>query len=98
MEAWTALATHPRRAPILHAIGEHDNGWAEADAAPSVNPATGNPIDFVSAPLTVRHGVWPRAVQRLAPDPWAAALVAQHAITVYERYASDPRGRRSLRE
>ena len=90
MEACRPLATNPRRAPILHAIGEHDNGWAEADAAPLVDPATGNPFDFVSAPLTVRHGVWPRGVQRLAHDPWAAALVAQHAITVYDRYASDP--------
>jgi hypothetical protein len=90
MEACTALATHPRRAAILNAIGEHDNGWAEPDAAPIVDPASGNPIDFVSAPLTVRHGVWPRAVQRLTHDPWAATLVAQHAITVYERYWPDP--------
>jgi hypothetical protein len=90
MEACRTLATNPRRAQILHAIGEHDNGWAEADAAPLVDPATGNPVDFVSAPLAVRHGVWPRGVERLARDPWAAALVAQHAIAVYDRYARDP--------
>ena len=35
-------------------------------------------------------GVWPRGVARLADDPWAAALVAQHAITVYDRFRSDP--------
>ena len=89
MESCTALATNPRRPQILHAIGEHDNGWAEPDAAPMVDPATGDPLDFVSAPVAVRQEVWPRAAQRLSNAPWAAGLVAQHAITVYERYRSD---------
>ena len=89
MEHCVPLATRPRRATILHAIAEHDNGWAEEDAAPSVDPGTGHVVDFVSAPLSVRHGVWPRAIERLAADPWAAALVAQHAITVYDRFRSD---------
>ena len=54
-----------------------------------IDPATGRVADFVNIPLTVRHGVWPRGVARLADDPWAAALVAQHAITVYDRFRSD---------
>jgi hypothetical protein len=83
------LAARPRRDAILHAIGEHDNGWAEEDAAPTVNPNTGSVADFVSVPLSVRHRVWPRGVARLADDPWAAALVAQHALTVYDRFRSD---------
>jgi hypothetical protein len=89
MEHSVALARRTRRASILHAIGEHDNGWAEDDAAPRVNPETGGVLDFVNAPLSVRHEVWPRAVARLAADPWAAALVAQHAITVYDRFRSE---------
>jgi hypothetical protein len=89
MEHCTGLADHPRRDTILHAIGEHDNGWAEEDASPTVNPATGRAFDFVNAPVSVRHAVWPRGVARLAGNPWAAALVAQHAITVYDRYRSD---------
>ena len=84
-----ALASRPRRDAILHAIAEHDNGWAEEDAAPTVNPTTGDVVDFVNAPLDVRHRVWSRGVSRLAGDPWAAALVAQHAITVYDRFRSD---------
>ena len=90
MEHCVPLGNHPRRAAILHAIGEHDNGWTEEDAAPTVNPDAGSVVDFVSAPLSVRHRVWPRGVARLANDPWAAALVAQHAITVYDRFRSDP--------
>ena len=83
------LADRPRRASILHALGEHDAGWADADAAPTLDPATGDVADFVHAPLQVRQGAWPRAVARLSDDPYAAALVAQHALTVYDRYRND---------
>jgi len=89
MERCVPLASRPRRAAILHAIGEHDNGWFEEDAAPSADAATGGIADFVSIAREVRHRVWPRAVARLSPDPWAAALVAQHAITVYDRFRTD---------
>jgi len=88
MEHCVPLAARRRRDAILHAIAEHDNGWAEEDAAPTVNPTTGTVVDFVSAPLSVRHAVWPRGIARLADDPWAAALVAQHALTVYDRCSS----------
>jgi hypothetical protein len=89
MAQCTPLTSRPRRDAILLAITEHDNGWTEEDAAPAIDPATGQVVDFVSAPLSIRQGVWPRGVSRLAGHPWAAALVAQHAITVYERFRSD---------
>jgi hypothetical protein len=89
MARWTALADHPRRASILHAVSEHDNGWQEPDAAPLVNPDTGRIADFITAPIEVRQGVWPRAVMRISRDPWAAALVAQHAAFVYARFRGD---------
>ena len=89
MEHCVPLAMHTRRREILHAVGEHDNGWTEEDAAPRVNLSTGRIFDFVSAPASVRQSVWPRGIARLADDPWAAALVAQHAITVYDRFRSD---------
>ncbi|MBA3638042.1 MAG: DUF3891 family protein [Acidobacteriota bacterium] len=90
MESCVPLAEHPRRAAILHAIGAHDNGWAEEDAAPEFDPAGRAVADFVHVAVPVRHRVWPRAVAALASDPWAAALVAHHAITVYDRYRPDP--------
>jgi hypothetical protein len=55
------LDGHPRRASILHAVAEHDNGWREVDMAPTVD-AEGRLHDFVSAPLDLRQGVWPRAI------------------------------------
>jgi len=90
MDHSVALAAHPRRASVLLAVAEHDNGWSEPDAAPLIDPATGVPLDFISAPNVVRQGVWPRGVARLAGNPWAAALVAQHAIVIFNRYRSDP--------
>jgi hypothetical protein len=90
MERWAPLHDVERRASILLAIEQHDNGWLEPDAAPTVDPATGRIYDFVHIPEE-RQAVWPRGVSRLADeDVWAAALVAEHAVTVYERYRPDP--------
>jgi len=90
MEQWTAggLADHSRRDSILHAIQEHDNGWIEVDAAP-IRTAEGRIADFITLPLDDRRGVWPRGVNRLADDPFAAALVAEHSIFIFDRFRSD---------
>lgn len=90
MERWRPLAEEPRRGSILLAVAEHDNGWREPDADPTLD-ADGRIADFVHAAREIRQGVWPRGIARLAYDPWAAALVAQHAITVYDRFRPDPR-------
>jgi hypothetical protein len=56
-----------------------------------VDGASGRVHDFITGPAAVRQGVWPRGVYRLANrDRWAAALVAHHAVFVYDRYRSDP--------
>ena len=84
------LDTHPRRDAILHAIAEHDNGWLEEDADLHVDD-DGNPLDFVSVPARVKHGIWPRAVDRVGRShPYAAALIAQHALTVHGQQRTDP--------
>jgi hypothetical protein len=91
MEHCAALAGHPRRATILEAIAEHDTGWAVEDASPRINPTTGAVLDFITAPTSVRQGVWPRCVALLGTDnAYAAALVAQHAATVYYRQRGNP--------
>src|SRR5262249_24254552 len=77
------------RSVILLAVAEHDNGWREVDAAPVVDDG-GRVLDFMSAPAAVRRGIWPRAVDRLASTPYAAALVAQHALNVYWQYRANP--------
>ncbi len=93
MAAWRSdgLAEHPEREELLLAVREHDHGWLEPDAAPTVDPATGAPEDFLDAPVGVRQAVWPRGTARLAgAHPYAAALVAYHALNVYRRHRCDP--------
>jgi len=90
-----ALQTEPAlrtasRDTILLATREHDNGWAEVDAEPTVEP-TGRPRDFMTGPAAVRQELWTRGVTRVAKmDPHAGALVAQHALTVYAHRQGDP--------
>jgi hypothetical protein len=90
MERCASLAARRRRESILRAVGEHDAAWTEVDAAPRVDPETGGVLDFVRLPVEVRQAVWPRSVARLADDPWAAALVAHHAVFVYDRFRPAP--------
>jgi uncharacterized protein DUF3891 len=92
ISAWRrdGFPTHPRREVILLAAREHDNGWLEEDLDTHVAP-DGTPLDFVSVPAAVKHRIWPRGVGRLAPaDPYAAALVAEHALTVHADHRSKP--------
>jgi hypothetical protein len=100
MTAWRAdnFLTRPTRERVLDATRRHDIGWGGGssigfegdDDHPRVNPDTGAPFGFVDAPLSVRQGVWPRAIDALVPqDRYVAALVAQHALTVYRRYSGD---------
>lgn len=89
---WQAdgFPANPRRDAILLAAREHDNGWFEEDDATLVDPA-GEPLDFVSAPVPVKHRIWPRAAARLArTDLYAAALVAHHALAVHGQQRTDP--------
>jgi len=84
------LPDSPLRSVILDATREHDDGWIEPDRAPIVDPATGRLLDFINAPAPVRQGIWPRSVERLHDTPYAAALVAEHALSVYEHYRDRP--------
>jgi hypothetical protein len=93
MRAWTTgtLPTRPTRDAVLFATEHHDIGWTDDDAAPTFDETTGRPHDFVSIPLARRHQAWHRALATLAPrSTYAAALVAQHALTVYRRFLHDP--------
>ena len=90
MEEWTAggLPSHSRRESILHAVEAHDNGWLDVDGVP-VRTADGHVADFMTLPIADRRAVWPRGVNRLADDPFAAALVAEHSIFIFDRFRAD---------
>jgi hypothetical protein len=85
--AWRAdgLPASPRRDIVLFATTHHDDGWLELDVAPLVD-ADGQLLDFINSPDDVRLAVWPRVVKKFAANPYVAALVAQHALSIYEPY------------
>jgi hypothetical protein len=95
----SAIRTEPAldtaaRETVLFATLEHDNGWLEVDAEPTIDSASGRPCDFINGPAHVKHELWPRGIRRVAhTDPRAAALVAEHALTVYHYRAAEPEWR-----
>jgi hypothetical protein len=91
ISAWRPgdLPESPTRAEILLATRRHDDGWVDEDLAPLVDPATGGLLDYVHAPDDVRRGIWPRGVERLSAFPYPAALVAQHALHLFDKYSTD---------
>lgn len=91
MTGWRGkgFPTSAERHAVLLATRAHDNGWQQYDAAPLVDADTGRILDFVHAPDSVRQAVWPRGVAGLRREPYAAALVAQHALAIYDRYRGD---------
>jgi len=88
------LPDHPRRAEILFAGREHDNGWREADAAPRWDagaPGGGRPHDFISMPRAERIAIWERGTARFAGShPYAALLITRHAQTLHHDHRGDP--------
>ena len=92
MRGWQrgGLPESPRHVALMLAIQAHDNGWQEVDVEPCLDPATGRVLDFIHVPEDVRHAVWRRGVSRLEGEPYAAALVAQHALHIYRRMRQQP--------
>jgi hypothetical protein len=86
LSLWRAggLPDHPRRADLLFAAREHDNGWREADAAPRWDAARGLPHDFLTLSRAERIEVWERGPCRFAAErPYAALLIARHALNLF---------------
>jgi hypothetical protein len=83
----------PRRDVVLLAALRHDDGWIEDDREPIVDVQSGEVLDYVRAPDEIRRAIWPRGVAALRSFPYAAALVARHALHIFERYRADPEWR-----
>ena len=93
LSLWRAdgLPEHPRRAEILFAGREHDNGWREEDAAPRFNAAAKRPHDFLSMPQAERIALWERGTARFAVShPYASLLITRHALNLYRDRRREP--------
>lgn len=79
--------------PLLLAAAEHDNGWAEWEATPALDPSTGQPWQFVEVPARQHVALYRRGIERAAArDPYAGLLVSMHGVGLYnDRYGTWPR-------
>ncbi|HYN19994.1 MAG TPA: DUF3891 family protein, partial [Thermoanaerobaculia bacterium] len=92
LSLWRAdgLPDHPRRAELLFAVREHDNGWREADAAPRWNRERDRPHDFLTIPREDRNEIWQRGTARFAGEhPYSALLVTRHALQLHRERQGD---------
>jgi hypothetical protein len=68
------------------AAREHDNGWAEWEIAPRIDPKTRLPYTFMSIPTEEHVALYERGIERVAgADPYAGVLVSLHCTGLYDR-------------
>ena len=73
------------RGEVLLAIAEHDNGWWEWEADPSVNTETGLPMGLGEVLQDQQAGMdrWHIGTTRFPQHPYASLLIAWHAYWLY---------------
>lgn len=73
------------RSEVLLAIAEHDNGWWEWEADPSVNTETGLPMGLGEVLQDQQAGMdrWHIGTTRFPGHPYASLLIAWHAYWLY---------------
>lgn len=91
VQHFDGFATNPRRAEIHLAVREHDSGWHEMDRALVFDAAHGKAHDFITVPEPLKQSVWPTGIEAVAAtSPYAAALIAEHAVFVYSANRGKP--------
>jgi hypothetical protein len=76
---------------LVRATHHHDDVWAERDARPPFNPATGRPTDLLELGDGDRVRMWSRVEEVAAPlGPEAALWVLRHAERLHEDYDEAP--------
>lgn len=74
------------RAELCLAAEQHDIGWLEWEARPTLNPKTGLPRTFMELPTKEHLSVWaPAGPRALVYGPYVALLVSMHGTGLYQR-------------
>lgn len=77
---------------VCLAAEQHDQGMAEWERAPKLNPETGLPRSFMELDLDDHLEIWWRAAPLvLQQSRYAALLVSMHGTALYERRRPSPR-------
>ncbi len=68
------------------AVAEHDNGWAEWELRPQLDPKTQLPYSFMSIPTATHIVLYQKGIERLVKvDHYAGLLTSLHASGLYDR-------------
>jgi hypothetical protein len=72
---------------VAWAAAKHDNGWAEWEDAPRLNPRTGRPYTYTDIPIDQHLEITRRSIARaIARNPYAGLLVSLHGSILYGRF------------
>jgi Protein of unknown function (DUF3891) len=64
---------------VVDAIAHHDDGWADWESEPKLNPAIGAPYSFLEMPLAESLVIWDRSIASARKlGPLAGWIVAGH--------------------
>ncbi len=68
------------------AVTEHDNGWTEWELAPSIDPKTFAPYNFMSIPTEEHMALYQHGIERVVKaNHYAGLLVSMHCAGLYDR-------------
>jgi hypothetical protein len=74
------------RAEVLAAIRCHDDGWAEWERAPRLDPKLGRPLSFMELDHAESIAIWSRSIATAeAYGPLAAWMVAGHFLRLLNK-------------
>jgi len=84
------------QAELLAAISRHDEGWADWDAEPGVDPNSGRPLSFMEMPQAASLEIWTRSINAAAElGPLAAHVVSAHFTALLQnagaKWSADPK-------
>ena len=78
------------REPVVEAGTRHDNGWAEWEERPTLDPTTGQPWQFYALSPHEHVPLYRRGIRQAAEhDPYSGLLVSMHGAGLYnDRYGT----------
>ena len=82
----SSIGTNAFSPEVVEAITHHDDGWAEWEAAPQLNPAIGGPFSFLEMPLAEALEIWDSSIAAAGKfGPLAGCIVAGHFYRLAQR-------------
>jgi hypothetical protein len=80
---------HDKRASVIYAIIEHDNGWIELDQKPLLNKETSLPYSFIDYPLSPKLAAYTTCINRVEKeDDYAALICSLHYTSFFIDYTN----------